>query len=320
MRGLFPLGLALLCVPFLGCNRPQVKPARAEPGPAALPSTMAPTAAAPPITAAPAMASASPPPLAAPSTTVMTAPSAHATAADGCPPEMAHIGRYCIDRWEATLVELDDRGEKRPHPHYEVPDPQSHYAARSRAGDFPQGHISRVVAAAACSAADKRLCTLREWHRACSGPQVLTYPYGWEGERGTCNTAKPHLLGRLFGNDPRAWKYDEQFNSPVLLREPGFLARTGEYARCISTDGVYDLVGNLHEWVADRVDYDLPQKIQLIADIERKIDKNFGHGIFMGGFFSTTSEHGRGCLFLTPGHEPRYHDYSTGFRCCRDAE
>jgi hydroxymethylpyrimidine/phosphomethylpyrimidine kinase len=39
----------------------------------------------------------------------------------------------------------------------------------------------------------------------------------------------------------------------------------------------------------------------------------------MGGFFSTKSEHGDGCTFTTAAHDVRYHDYSTGFRCCRDA-
>jgi len=44
-----------------------------------------------------------------------------------------------------------------------------------------------------------------------------------------------------------------------------------------------------------------------------------GHGIFMGGFFSTKSQHGAGCRFITIGHDPTYHDYSTGFRCCLGA-
>jgi formylglycine-generating enzyme len=39
----------------------------------------------------------------------------------------------------------------------------------------------------------------------------------------------------------------------------------------------------------------------------------------MGGFYSTHGELGPGCTFTTIAHEPRYHDYSTGFRCCADA-
>jgi formylglycine-generating enzyme required for sulfatase activity len=79
------------------------------------------------------------------------------------------------------------------------------------------------------------------------------------------------------------------------------------------------MVGNLHEWVSDTVDRRLPLKLPLRDDIRDKIRVNTGNGIFMGGFYSTTSEHGRGCAFVTIAHEPKYHDYSTGFRCCRDA-
>jgi hypothetical protein len=39
----------------------------------------------------------------------------------------------------------------------------------------------------------------------------------------------------------------------------------------------------------------------------------------MGGFYSTTDQHGAGCAYTTIAHEPSYHDYSTGFRCCADA-
>ncbi len=300
--------LALLAV---ACGKPTVE----------VPPSPTPAASA---LAAPASASAPSPTTSAMqgprSTVTASGSSSSSTAPAGCPAEMAHIGRFCVDRWEATLVVDTDAGTTQPHPHWQVPDPALRFAARSAPGEFPQGHVSRPIAAAACERAGKRLCSLREWHRACAGPTGLTYPYGREGQRAACNTAKTHLLGQLFGNDPRGWKYDEHFNSPELLRTPGFLARTGEHARCVSAEGVHDLVGNLHEWVADAVDHELPSKIDLNAEIARKIPKNYGHGIFMGGFFSTTSEHGRGCLFLTPGHEPTYHDYSTGFRCCRDAD
>jgi formylglycine-generating enzyme required for sulfatase activity len=105
----------------------------------------------------------------------------------------------------------------------------------------------------------------------------------------------------------------------MLNRQPGFLALTGEYADCASAEGVYDLVGNLHEWVSDKVDRSLPLKVPLSPALRRSLSRTRGHGIFMGGFFSTMNEHGRGCRFVTIGHEPTYHDYSTGFRCCRDA-
>jgi formylglycine-generating enzyme required for sulfatase activity len=233
---------------------------------------------------------------------------------------MARIAAYCIDRYEAQLATLDARGREKLHPPTERPTPAVRYLARSRAGAQPQAYLSRHEARAACEHADKRLCTLSEWYAACAGPAKRTYPYGDDERSGVCNSSKPHLLSRLFGSNPRRWRYDEQFNSSRLNQEPGFLAPTGSHPGCVTPEGVYDLVGNLHEWVSDEVDGTLTSKIDLIDDLRgRVIQRNLGHAIFMGGFYSTTAEHGPGCRFVTIGHEARYHDYSTGFRCCRDA-
>ncbi|HPB96678.1 MAG TPA: SUMF1/EgtB/PvdO family nonheme iron enzyme [Polyangiaceae bacterium] len=232
---------------------------------------------------------------------------------------MAHIHRTCIDKWEAHLVVRKDDGSFEPHSPYERPQPNVRYQARSEPGVFPQAYINRHESQAACEAAGKRLCSLAEWYRACRGPRGFTYPYGPQRIRGACNASKHHLLSRIYGTNPRAWKYDEHFNDPKLNQEPGFLAKTGEYEACISEYGVTDMVGNLHEWISDTVDPSLENKIPLRDDIRKKLEKNTGHGIFMGGFFSTTAEHGNGCAFITIGHEPKYHDYSTGFRCCKNA-
>ena len=45
-----------------------------------------------------------------------------------------------------------------------------------------------------------------------------------------------------------------------------------------------------------------------------------GHGVFRGGFFVDDVINGRGCGYRTDRHEPSYHDYSLGFRCCADPE
>jgi formylglycine-generating enzyme required for sulfatase activity len=128
---------------------------------------------------------------------------------------------------------------------------------------------------------------------------------------------KPHLLSILHGGSVARWSYQD-FNDPRLAQTEGFLALTGEYAGCSSGEGVMDLVGNLHEWVADKVDASLKSKLPVPAIAQRRIGKHPGNGIFMGGFFSTLSQHGDGCQYVTAAHDPHYHDYSTGFRCCQD--
>lgn len=283
-------------------------------------SAVAPPREGPSVASSPTPASPAPSGSTAPQPAAAAAPSASAAPSGPCPADMALAGRTCVDRYEAHLVRLDPNGAETPHSPFERPQAGVRYVARSTAGVTPQAYINRLESQAACEEAGKRLCTVREWYRTCTGAAGTQYPYGIDFVKGRCNTLKPHVLSRLHGNDPARWKYDEDFNDPKLNQEPGFLALTGAYAGCVTDAGVFDMVGNLHEWVSDRVDEELPGKVPLRDDIRAKIGKNTGHGIFMGGFYSTSGEHGRGCGFLTPGHEPKYHDYSTGFRCCRDPD
>lgn len=230
---------------------------------------------------------------------------------------MVLVERSCVDRYEAHLLERQADGSLNVYPAHQRP-AGKRFVAASSAGTKPQAFISQLEAANACENAGKRLCKLTEWYRACTGSAKTTYPYGPRFEAGRCNIGKKHLLSLLHGASSSNWTYAD-FNDPELARRPGFLALTGEYATCTTSEGVSDMVGNLHEWVADRVDRTLPRKLPVPAIIQRRIGRNAGNGIFMGGFFSTTSEHGAGCTFTTAAHDPRYHDYSTGFRCCQDA-
>jgi formylglycine-generating enzyme required for sulfatase activity len=225
---------------------------------------------------------------------------------------MALVDSFCIDRYEAHLIHADSSGEK--HSPYQRPRPGVHYAARSAPGVVPQGYLSREEAALACQASGKRLCAAREWQRACKGPNGFKYPYGKDEIRGRCNTGKVHLPALLFGVQPGGYR-EPHLNDPRLNEKPGFLSRTGEHADCVSDYGVYDMVGNLHEWVADDVNGSLPKKIPIPTGVQNLGRR--GNGAFMGGYFSSRREHGRGCEYVTTHHAPDYHDYSTGFRCCQ---
>jgi sulfatase modifying factor 1 len=253
----------------------------------------------------------SPPPAPAP------APPTLPTVQSACPDGMAELGAYCIDRYEAHLVARGPGAATSLHPYFERPAPGVTYEARSAPGVYPQAYINRIEAAAACSAAGKRLCSMTEWRRACQGDRGRTYPYGDDLVPKRCNSEKQHLLTLRFGYDPRHWRY-EDFNDPTLDQEPGFLARTGAYAECVSDEGVHDLVGNLHEWVSDTLDGALQARLDAEASLRSYQPSSPGNGVFMGGFFSTRRENGPGCKFTTFAHEPGYHDYSTGFRCCAD--
>ncbi len=241
------------------------------------------------------------------------------TEGEACEAGMVRLGRFCVDAYEARLVVRTDGGGEEPWPHFQRPPADRRYEARSVEGAFPQGYISRVEAELACENAGKRLCSLDEWRRACRGPKGLVYGYGARRQAGACSSGKDHLLSKLYGSSGRAWKYDEHFNNPELNQLEGFLDRGGAHPQCTAGEGVYDMVGNLHEWVSDTLDDGLMDRLNAEPVERRHQPMHEGNGLFIGGFFSTTSELGPGCMYVTAAHEPSYHDYSTGFRCCKAA-
>jgi len=200
-----------------------------------------------------------------------------------CPPEMAMAGSVCVDRWEAHLEDWSP---------YEVP---TGGVAAAAEGAIPQGYIGGDVAQDACEAAGKRLCTATEWMRACQGPEGWTWPYGNTYDATACNDTYPggHPVTDYFGTSTGVWD-SVHMNDPGINQQPDTVDPSGANARCVSYDGIYDLHGNLHEWIADSA------------------------GTFKGGFYADADTNGDGCYYTTTAHSVTYHDYSTGFRCCMD--
>ena len=209
----------------------------------------------------------------------------------GCPAGMALVATFCIDRFEASLALLPGDGGG-PWSPYLNPGATAVRALSVR-GATPQGYIDGVRAAAACANSGKRLCTDAEWLRACRGPSAWTYPWGDSPEPGRCNGARAvHPLVEYYGTtDPWIWDHLDQ---PCLNQLPAGLERTGQRAGCVSAEGPFDMMGNLHEWTADP------------------------NGTFRGGFYVDTVINGPGCLYATTAHATSHWDYSTGFRCCAD--
>lgn len=217
-----------------------------------------------------------------------------------CPAGMAYIDAepshpFCIDRWEATVVEVRGKDEV-AHPGTQ-PVTNLKVKAVARAGVTPQGYISKNEAEAACKNARKRLCTGEEWEHACRGRKPTTFPYGDERKAGYCNDSGRAPLASLHPDlGEGVYANGDAMNDPRINEAPNTVAPTGSYAKCKNGYGVYDMVGNLHEWVAD------------VHDGSR--------GVFRGGYYQDTHLNGDGCSYRTTAHAVDYHDYSTGFRCC----
>ncbi len=209
----------------------------------------------------------------------------------GCPAGMTMAGSVCIDRWEAALVQVDAAGD-RPWSPFLNPG-TTRVRAISAPDLVPQGYVNQTQAATACAEAGKRLCTDSEWLRACQGAAGHTYPYGDSRQPGLCNDARSCHPAIQFFETSASWIWSALGNS-CIAQLPAGLALTGSNAGCVSDDGVYDMMGNVHEWTADPA------------------------GTFRGGFYVDTSINGEGCLYATTAHDVSHWDYSTGFRCCAD--
>jgi formylglycine-generating enzyme required for sulfatase activity len=203
----------------------------------------------------------------------------------------------CVDRYEGTLETLDKNGRWQARSPFTRPHASERVRAVSRRGVVPQAYVSQLEAAKACAGAGKRLCTNAEWFDACRGKVPTSYPYGTAREPGRCNDRGVSPLLRLFPDGDAKFVFSfETMNDPRLNQLAGTVARTGQFDRCGNSYGLKDMVGNLHEWTADP------------------------SGVFMGGYYLDTTQHGEGCHYMTTGHDTRYHDYSIGFRCCSDPQ
>ena len=208
--------------------------------------------------------------------------------------------RVCVDRFEAATIEVAPDGGSAPHPYDQPVDGVaigSTIVAVVADGIKPQGYISQTQAALACSHAGKRLCRLSEWLTACQGPDGSTYPYGNSYQPGACNEGRAtNPVNDCFGPG-NVFTY-ANMNASCCDDQPNTVAAGGSFSRCRSSFGIFDLHGNLHEWV--------------------EATTASGNGIFKGGFFVDAKLNGAGCLYATTAHAKSYHDYSTGFRCCAD--
>ena len=127
------------------------------------------------------------------------------------------------------------------------------------------------------------------------GPLKTIYPYGNTNQPRRCNDHGANPIAATFGiAAPRRVHEWDAMNFPMLNQVDNTLAKSGEHTGCTNGYGVFDMVGNIHEWVAD------PK------------------GTFYGGYYQDTHQQGDGCNYVTVAHTASYHDYSTGFRCCAD--
>ncbi len=173
--------------------------------------------------------------------------------AAACPPDSVQVGSVCVDKYEASVWSIDPANKGLIGKVRQGKAALSHLSeggavqrganaddydlagcsdngngctnvyAVSIPGVTPARSITWFQAAAACRNTGKRLLTNAEW-------QVAAFGTPDPGAAGngvtTCNTAAPELMP------------------------------TGSARNCVSDVGVFDMVGNLWEWVADWIQGD----------------------------------------------------------------
>ncbi len=169
----------------------------------------------------------------------------------------------------------------------------------NRVGELPRILTSWRQAKKLCEADGKRLCTADEFNFACEGPEMLPYVYGHERRSGDpCNTDREYR----FPDMSRQLKtYDRCMETPRCKAEIERLdqrERIGDRKTCVSWAGVYDLNGNVNEWV------DLPS------------EKPPNRSGLKGGWWGPIR---CACRPLVTFHKEEDYGYEQGFRCCKDA-
>jgi formylglycine-generating enzyme required for sulfatase activity len=169
-------------------------------------------------------------------------------------------------------------------------DGQTYTVTNPLYANHPVTGITWWGARAYCTAIGRRLPTEAEWERAARGPQGFTYPWGFEFDAERANSSQSDLGGTV----------------PV-----------NSYPASASVYGVFNLAGNVQEWVFDwyAADYYTQQATNPVANPTGP--RGGDEKVLRGGSWDT------GPLFLRSVHR-RSERTSTpspaiGFRCVEGA-
>jgi formylglycine-generating enzyme required for sulfatase activity len=210
----------------------------------------------------------------------------------GCPEDMVAIEGFCIDRYEAPNIR----------------------------GELPYALMTAYDGEAWCSARGKRLCTQDEWLRACEGPARTPrasspppppsesastgeptpppprYPYGDVYRSDRCNDDKGWIT--VSWKALAKWPHGEAIDEATRLYQADM---SGARAQCVSAEGVFDLTGNVAEWVRRSAPAPKP---------------GYDH-VLKGCYWAACYHEPRpNCEFTNGAHPGTFRTYEAGFRCC----
>jgi len=208
---------------------------------------------------------------------------------DEAPEHQIYLATYYIDKKEVTQAEYERyvKMTKRGKPFIPVFEDDQSKILRP---ELPAMGMSWADAEAYCKWAGKRLPTEAEWEKAGRGEGKRRYPWGDEFGMGHANV----------DGDEDGFKY---------------LAPPGAFESGRSPYGVYDMTGNVAEWVADTYDEHYYEK----APYRDPPGPEEGqHKVIRGGSWRETQHNAR----LSKRFQAKMWrtDTTIGIRCARDAD
>ena len=208
---------------------------------------------------------------------------------DEHPEHRVYLDAYYLDQYEVTVEQygkfLSVTNRKRPKYWEQV--------SFKRDARKPVVGVHWHDAQAYCQWAGKRLPTEAEWEKAARGTDKRIYPWG---------DGQPNFKMANFGKN---------WSSKVVYKEK--LKEVGSYEQGKSPYGIYDLAGNVWEWVSDW--YAKDSYSESLKKDPRGLKNNWK--ILRGGSWNLTPSLLRSSFRNNLNPKIRYADL--GFRCAQDA-